>query len=54
MDPRSFNGKDPVLLYLESVMTDVVWSIVILLGAGLTATTWVLYYILFIVDNEKG
>jgi hypothetical protein len=34
-------------------MTDVVWSVLILVGVGLVATAWVLYYILFIEDNAK-
>ena len=34
-------------------MSDVVWSVNILLGIGLTAVAWVIYYILTLDNNEK-
>jgi uncharacterized membrane protein (DUF485 family) len=34
-------------------MSDVVWSVNILLGIGLIATAWVIYYILMLDRNEE-
>jgi hypothetical protein len=34
-------------------MSEVVWSVNILLGIGLLGTAYVLYYILTLDDNEK-
>jgi hypothetical protein len=34
-------------------MSDVVWSVNILISIGLLGTAWVLYYILTLDNNEK-
>lgn len=34
-------------------MTDVVWSVNILLGIGLIAVAWILYYILTLDNREN-